>query len=322
MALRDCPHPEEAAERPSRRTHGAHPVAPRVPTVADCLAEAAAALAAAGLDEPRRRARRLVAAALGLSPSEVFADPGRGIAGGEGERVAVLLRRELAHEPWSRVVGLREFWGLEFRLCADAFDPRPETETIVEAALARLRERARAYRLLDLGTGSGCLLLAVLSERPNATGIGIERAPGAAATARGNAAALGLAGRARFVVGDWAGAIAGAFDAIVANPPYIPTGEIAALPPEVRDHDPRRALDGGPDGLAAYRAIAADLPRLLTSGGFFAAEIGIGQHDAVAAVLAARGLAIEAVVDDLAGVKRCLVARPLQKTFGMNPPPG
>ncbi|MGH7093408.1 MAG: N5-glutamine methyltransferase family protein, partial [Stellaceae bacterium] len=162
----------------------------------------------------------------------------------------------------------------------------------------------------DLGTGSGCLLLALLSERPAATGIGVDCTFGAAAAARANAAALGLAARARFVVGDWAAPLAGRFDAVVANPPYIATGMIASLPPEVRDFDPRRALDGGTDGLAAYRTIAAALPRLIAPGGVFAAEIGAGQDAALAAILAAHGLAVDAFADDLAGIRRCVMAHP------------
>ncbi len=278
-------------------------------TIASIIAEAAAMLAASGFDEPRRRARRVVAAALDLSASEVFAHAERTLADGERNRVAALLARIAAHEPLSRALGRREFWGLEFALSADAFDPRPETETVVEAVLARLAERRRDYRILDLGTGSGCLLLALLSELPAATGVGVDLAPGAAKTAAANAATLGLADRAVIVVGNWAEAIAGRFDAIVANPPYIATAAIAQLPREVREHDPRRALDGGPDGLDPYRAIAADLPRLLAPGGVFAAELGAGQDAAVAEILGRHGLCVEALIGDLAGIPRCIVAR-------------
>jgi release factor glutamine methyltransferase len=279
-------------------------------TIGSTVGDVAAALTAAGFDEPRRRARRLVAAALGVSAAEVFSQLDRMIPAADSERVAELLTRTLRHEPLSRILGRREFWGLEFHLSADTLDPRPETETVVEAVLARLTERTRPYRFLDLGTGSGCLLLSLLAEFRAASGVGVDRAPGAVLAARANAVRLGLAARAAFVVGDWAAALAGAFDAIVANPPYIATGDIAALPREVRDFDPHRALDGGPDGLDAYRAIAAVLPRLLAPGGVFAAEIGQGQEGAVAALLAGRGLAIDEVVPDLAGIPRCVVARP------------
>jgi release factor glutamine methyltransferase len=279
-------------------------------TLAAAIGDAAAALVEAGFDEPRRRARRLVGAALGLSASEVFAHPERRLDSGEAGRIEAMLIRVLAHEPISRIFAVREFWGLEFRLSPDTLDPRPETETVVEAVLARLPDRARPYRFLDLGTGSGCLLLALLSEYPAAAGGGIDIARGAAEAARRNAAALGLEGRARFAVGDWATALRGPFDVIVANPPYIKTGAIAGLPPEVRDHDPRLALDGGGDGLACYRAIADDLPRLLGPAGLFAAEIGIGQDQPVAAILAAAGLVVDGFAADLAGIKRCIAARP------------
>jgi release factor glutamine methyltransferase len=279
-------------------------------TIGSVLDEVAASLSDAGFDEPRRRARRLVAAALGLSAAVVFAHPDRTVTEDEDERVAGLLRRVLAHEPLSRILGVREFWGLEFVLSADTLDPRPETETIVEVVLARLPQRDRPYCLLDLGTGSGCLLLALLSEFPAALGLGIDRAHGAAATARCNAERLGLGARAGLAVGDWGAAFAsGRFDAIVANPPYIETAEVTRLPREVRDFDPPLALDGGADGLDAYRAIAGDAPRLLRPGGFFACEIGAGQGATVAAIIAKGGLAIEAIVPDLAGIARCVIAR-------------
>jgi release factor glutamine methyltransferase len=278
-------------------------------TVGSTLADAAHALAAAGFDEPRRRARRLVAAALGLSATEVFVHPERAVGERAAERVAALLRRVLAHEPLSRVLGVREFWGLEFSLSPDTLDPRPETETVVEAVLARLPERGRGYRILDLGTGSGCLLLALLSELPAAYGVGVDRAPGAAAAARDNAAALGLHGQAGFMCGDWAAAVGARFDVVVANPPYIATETIAHLSPEVREFDPHLALDGGADGLEAYRAIAGALPRLLAPGGIFAAELGAGQGEAVAGILAGHGVVVEGFVDDLAAIPRCIIAR-------------
>jgi release factor glutamine methyltransferase len=279
-------------------------------TIGSALETTAAALASAEFEEPRRRARRLVAAALGLSAAEVFAHPERPLADHEVARVANVLRRAVAHEPLSRVLGTREFWGLGFRLSPDTLDPRPETETVVEAVLARVSDRGRPYRVLDLGTGSGCIFLALLSELPEATGVGIDRVMGAATAARENAVALGLAGRAGVVVGDWAAAVGGRFDIVVANPPYIATGAIAGLPPEVRDFDPHRALDGGADGLDPYRAIAAALPRLLAPEGLFAAELGAGQDRKVAAILSAAGLAVDGTVDDLAGIARCILARP------------
>jgi release factor glutamine methyltransferase len=296
---------EKRPGRPRSQTiHGEHG-----PTIGSAIAEAAAALAGAGFDEPRRRARRMSAAALGLSETEIFAHPERSLSGPEEERITAMLGRMLAREPLTRIVGRREFWGLELSLSADTLDPRPETETVVEAVLARRPDRSRAYRILDLGTGSGCLLLALLSEFPTATGVGIDLSPGAIATARCNAEVLSLGARARFVVGDWSRALAGHLDVVVANPPYIAAGTISKLPPEVREHDPHLALDGGTDGLAAYRAIAADLPRLLSAGGLFATEIGSDQQEPVSALLRDAGFIVEAVIPDLAGLPRCVVAR-------------
>jgi release factor glutamine methyltransferase len=277
-------------------------------TVGEVLDQCAAGLMAAGVDEPRRQARRIFVAALGLSPAEVFAHPQRMLDAEEHARIAAMTRRVAAREPLSRITGRREFWGLEFVLSPETLDPRPETETVIEAVLARLGDRDKPYRFLDLGTGSGCLLLALLSEYRKASGIGVDLAPGAAMAARHNAARLGLGERAFFVAGDWAAGLAGGFDAIVANPPYIATGELAALMPEVRDHDPRRALDGGADGLEAYRAIARDVPRLLVPGGLLATEIGAGQADSVVEIIRAGGLAVERVAPDLAGIARVVLA--------------
>jgi release factor glutamine methyltransferase len=278
-------------------------------TIGSTLGGVSAALSEAGFDEARRRARRLLAAALGLSAAEVLAHSDRMVTEDDGEKIASLLCRVLAHEPLSRILGVREFWGLEFALSADTLDPRPETETLVEAVLARLPERDRPYRFLDLGTGSGCLLLALLSEFPAARGFGIDRVFGAAATARRNAERLGLADRARFIVGDWGTALAPkSFDVVVTNPPYIVSAEIARLPREVRDFDPLRALDGGADGLDACRAIAAGARCLLRPGGLLACEIGMGQDSSVAGIIAAGGLVIEDIVPDLAGIARCVIA--------------
>ena len=231
------------------------------------------------------------------------------IPAADAERVADVLARSLAHEPLSRILGIREFWGLDFMLSADTLDPRPETETVVEAVIARLADRDRDYRILDLGTGSGCLLLALLTELPAASGIGVVGAAGAVAAAQRNAERLGLPGRADFRVGDWAAGVVERFDVVVANPPYIAAADLASLPPEVRDFDPRRALDGGADGLAAYRAIAAELPRLLAADGVFAGEIGFGQDEAVRGIIAGPKRVIERSVPDLAGIPRCVVAR-------------
>ena len=222
------------------------------------------------------------------------------------DRFFDLVARRADGEPVARILGRREFWGLPFALAPATLEPRPDTETVVEAALGLVRGAGGAASILDLGTGSGCLLLALLSELPDAAGVGVDRSPAAAAAARRNARSLGLGDRARFVAGDWAEAISGRFDLVVSNPPYIATEHIEALAPEVRRHDPALALDGGADGLDAYRAIVADLPRLLAPSGVAVLELGAGQRDAVAGLARAAGLVVIGSNPDLAGTPRAL----------------
>lgn len=279
-----------------------------VDTLGSIAAEAAAMLAQAGCEEPRRKSRRLIAAALDIAPGDLLVHGDRRLAAPEAERLRGLIVRLAKGEPASRILGRREFWGLDFALSPETLDPRPDSETIVEAVLARRPDRQAALDLLDLGTGTGCLLCALLSEYPAAKGIGVDVSIGAAATARRNAGALGIAERARFVVGNWGEALGGRFDVIVANPPYIPAGALASLLPAVGRYDPRGALDGGEDGLAAYRLIAAEIPTLLAQGGLFATEIGEGQAAAVCAIFREGGLFIDTVERDLAGIERCIVA--------------
>jgi release factor glutamine methyltransferase len=211
----------------------------------------------------------------------------------------------------ARIVGTREFWGLPMIVTPAVLVPRPETETVVEAALALVgQDRGRALRIADLGTGTGAILLALLSELPNARGVGTDVDPNALGVARRNAAQLGLAERSEFLQGDYGTTLAGPFDLVVSNPPYIATSEIATLDREVRDHDPRLALEGGIDGLDAYRAIAADAKRLLAPSGHLLLEIGRGQEREVARLLTQAELALTGEPrHDLAGIARVLVAR-------------
>jgi release factor glutamine methyltransferase len=279
------------------------------PTVAQARRAAADRLRERGFDTPDLDARLLVGHALGLDHAALVAQSARRLSPAEAAALEASVARRLAHEPVARILGTWEFWSLPLRVTPDVLVPRPETETVVEAVLGVV-ERSRPLLLADLGVGSGAILLALLSELPAAFGIGTDRDPAALGVARDNAQRLGLADRAGFVACDFGAAIAGACDVVVSNPPYIPTPDIAALAADVRDYDPRAALDGGPDGLSAYRAIAADAARLLAPGGWLAVEIGVDQDAAVSELLATRGLAIVgAPRRDLAGCPRVVTAR-------------
>jgi len=276
-------------------------------TVGAALQSAVGRLHAAGIDTARLDARLLLGEVLNLETADLVAHPERPLAAAEGERFHGLIERRCQHQPVSQLLARREFWGLSFRVTADTLTPRPETETLVEQALARIPDRTRALRLLDLGTGTGCLLLALLHELPQATGLAIDRSPAALAVAQVNAAALGLAARAEFRLGDWLDGLSERFDLIVSNPPYIGTSELEQLAAEVARHEPHLALDGGRDGLDCYRAIARGLGRCLRPDGRLLLEIGAGQADSVAAIFAAAGFACAGRHDDLAGLPRCLV---------------
>lgn len=261
----------------------------------------------AGLATPELDARLLVRGVTGASEIEMIREPGAFITAAEEAVLASFETRRLAGEPVARILGRREFWGLEFAVTPAVLDPRPDSETLVAAALDLLRGIA-APRILDLGTGSGCLLLAVLHERADARGLGVDISADALAVAQANAAALGLAPRAEFLQADWTAGVAGPFDLVLSNPPYIASAEIATLDRDVRDHDPRRALDGGADGLDAYRALALALAPVLKPGGHAVIELGVGQAAAVAALFDAGGFSATRTLADLAGVPRVLVA--------------
>ncbi len=263
----------------------------------------------AGVDTPGLDARLLVEHALGLTRDQLLTRADDPLSDADAARALDLVARRAAREPVGRILGHREFWTVDLALNPDTLEPRPDTETVVEAALDAIPDRAAPLRLLDLGTGTGCILLALLAELPNATGLGVDLSPGAVAAAAANAGRNGLEGRARFRTGDWGAGLDERFDLVVSNPPYIPSADIAGLQPEVRDHDPARALDGGADGLDAYRAIAAQLPGLLVPGGSAALEVGQGQAAAVARLLEAAGLSVTGLFRDLGGVERCVRGR-------------
>jgi release factor glutamine methyltransferase len=273
--------------------------------------------AAAGLDSAALDARLLIGAVLHLDLTGLIAQGARRLTPEDASRLEDFAQRRVAGEPVARILGAKEFWGLPLSLSPDTLVPRPDTETIVAAALDTLRADGRtddSLRIGDLGTGTGAILLALLTELPNATGIGTDLSAAALDIAKANAGALGLAPRADFVVSDYAENLSGAFDLIVSNPPYIRSAEIAALAVEVRDHDPHLALDGGPDGLDAYRRIAPQAARRLSPGGLLVLEIGQGQDDDVARLVTAAGLAVTGPVrTDLGGIGRAVMGRKMPR---------
>jgi release factor glutamine methyltransferase len=265
----------------------------------------------AGIESPDVDARILVAHALSLDHAGLAAADKRILDAGEWDLIARLAERRRRHEPVARIVGFKEFWSLQLAIDSTTLVPRPDTETLVEAALTEIDSagaRARPLRIADLGTGSGAILLALLSELPTAFGVGTDTNSGALRVARDNARHLQI-GRAAFVACDLGAALRGPFDLIVANPPYVASSDIAALAPEVRDYDPQAALDGGADGLDCYRAIAATIPPLLGATGTLIVEMGFGQAPAIGALFSQAGLVPACVRDDLQGTPRALVAR-------------
>ncbi|PWC27239.1 peptide chain release factor N(5)-glutamine methyltransferase [Teichococcus aestuarii] len=274
-------------------------------SVGGFLCRAGQHLRAAAIEAPRLEARLLLAEAMGVEQAALLREPRAPVPPEAATRFGDLLRRRLAHEPMAFLLGRQGFWTLELEVSPETLIPRADSEAIVEAALAAFPRPGA--RVLDLGTGTGCLLLAVLSEWPEAFGVGVDLAPGAAALAARNAATNGLGGRSAFLAGDWATALSGRFDLVLSNPPYIESAAIPALMPEVAAHEPARALDGGADGLEAYRRIVAALPALLQPQGCAVLELGLGQREAVSALAEAAGLAIRGCHADLGGVERALV---------------
>lgn len=276
-------------------------------TRAELLREARRRLTAARIDNAALDARVLLVHLLRIDAMDLVRAPEAGVDVAAVKTLETLLARRIAGEPVARIIGVKEFFGLPFQLSPDTLVPRPETELVVEEALRRIPEDDRPYSILDLGTGSGCILLAILRQRIAAFGVGVDRSFRAARTAQANAELLGLAEQARFLVGDWAASLDARFDLIVSNPPYIRSGDIPGLPREVARHDPALALDGGADGIAAYRTIFDALRGLLTPAGVAIVEIGYDQGGPVIELAADRRLTVAAVLPDLAGHDRVAV---------------
>lgn len=276
-------------------------------TVERCLRDGTAILARAGIEGARGEARLLLSHATGWPRERLIGYPEAMVPD-----VVPFLRaveRRAGREPMSHILGRREFWGRDFRVGPQVLDPRADTETLIEAALTWAKGRAGPLRVLDFGTGSGAILLTLLAELPGSTGLGVDLSAEALAMAAANAEALGLAGRVRFLQGSWGDGIEEPFDLIVSNPPYIRSEDIAGLEPEVARHEPHLALDGGADGLAAYRSLMPHAARLKAAEGRIALELGIGQADAVAEIARQAGLLPMGTARDLAGIDRVLILR-------------
>jgi release factor glutamine methyltransferase len=289
-------------------------------TVGAFLCQAGQVLRAAAVESPRLEARMLLAHAMGTTSDALLRDPRAPVPPEAAARFTELLRRRARHEPVAHLTGHRGFWTLDLAVSPATLIPRPDSETLIEAALGAFPERGVVRRVLDLGTGTGCLLLAALAEFPAAFGIGLDLRPEAAALAARNARANGLADRAAFLAGSWAEALEGRFDLVLCNPPYIESGTLPTLDPEVARYEPATALDGGADGLDAYRAVTAALPRLLAPGGLAILELGAGQAPAVAALARAAGLGLGGTRADLGGIERALLLAGVKKPFGAGVP--
>lgn len=278
------------------------------------LRDTAVALTAAGIDNVRFEARLLLSHATGLTIEQLISRGPDAAPAAAAATLRELTARRVRREPMAYILGEREFWGLPFKVSPAVLIPRPDSETVIETVIDLLPDRSRKLRILDLGLGSGCLLLTLLREYPQATGVGIDASEAALAIAQANAAALGVAPRARLSTGDWRQAgwtdqLEGPFDLLVSNPPYIESAAVEGLMPEVATHEPRLALDGGADGLAAYRIIASEAPRLVVPGGWAVVEAGEGQAPDIAALFGAAGLTPKAPRQDLGGIARVVPAQ-------------
>ncbi|WP_377293828.1 peptide chain release factor N(5)-glutamine methyltransferase [Rhizobium sp. SG2393] len=277
------------------------------------LAAVRRSLAEAGVEDAGREARLLVAGLLGLTPTELLTRGASPVADAERAKVEAAVTRRLAGEPVFRILGRRDFRGLTLKLSPGTLEPRPDTECLVDAMgpqVDAIIARQGHCRILDLGTGTGAIILSLLDEHPLASGVGVDKSADALATARDNAAGHGLAARFDARESDWFSSVDGIFDVIVSNPPYIVSSVVDELERDVRDHDPRLALDGGADGLDAYRAIASESRRYLSQDGIVGLEIGYDQDGPVTALFEASGFRLTQRARDLGGRDRVLVFQP------------
>ena len=289
------------------------------PTLLTAWKAAQARLKEGRIDSPSIDARLLLEAATGATRTDILTDPYRAVTAGQLATLDGFVERRLRREPTSRILGRKGFWKILLNVTPDVLSPRPDTEALLDVVLPAFPE-GKTFRMIDLGTGSGAILLAVLAERPAATGLGTDVSAEALAVARENASNLGLEGRAAFLRTDWtAGLDDASFDLVVSNPPYIASAEIETLDPEVRDHDPRLALDGGEDGLDAYRVLAPEIRRVLKPGGIFAVEIGWTQGDAVKALFEAAGFEDVKITLDLANRARVVTNGPDPRAAPVTP---
>jgi release factor glutamine methyltransferase len=287
------------------------------PSIESARRTLAAQLKSAGNDEAELDARLLLGAALDLGLTGMIAQASRRLTSAEAALLTQYAERRIAGEPVARILGQKEFWGLPLQLSSATLVPRPDTETVVELALELLRTGGnldRPLRIADLGTGSGAILLALLSELPAAQGFGTDISEDALQTAGANAARAGLANRATFIACDYASGLSGAFDLIVSNPPYVRTADIDGLATEVRNHDPLAALDGGADGLDAYRALIPQAAGLLAPGGWLVVEAGQGQSGPIETFMTNAGLTPAAAPKaDLAGIPRAVAGHKMAR---------
>lgn len=282
-----------------------------VVTVRDAIVVGSNMLRDAGIEMPNLDARILLNAAAQMDAEAMVRSPEAPLAPKVFHAYLQMLMRRKSREPVAYITGNKSFWSLDFEVTCDTLIPRPDSETLIETTLACIESRSKPYTIVDVGVGSGCLLLSLLSELPRSNGIGLDISAEALQVASKNAARLGMGHRTRFMQSNWMDGLTDTVDVIISNPPYIPSGDIAGLQPDVRLYEPVLALDGGTDGMNPYRIIAKSASKRLSENGLLVVEFGIGQADAIHKILQSEGLRIERVEKDLAGITRCIAARRL-----------